>query len=41
VSNLLPFVVLKAFAIDERNKSKDSYDLVWTLNAYKEGPSSM
>jgi len=40
VSNLLPFIVLKAFAIDERNKSKDSYDLVWILNAYKEGPSS-
>jgi len=40
VANLLPFVVLKAFAIDERNKSKDSYDLVWTLNAYKEGPRS-
>jgi hypothetical protein len=40
VGNLLPFVVLKAFAIDERNKSKDSYDLVWTLNAYKEGPRS-
>jgi hypothetical protein len=31
---------LKAFAIEERNKSKDSYDLVWTLNAYKEGPRS-
>jgi len=40
VANLLPFVVLKAFAIAERNKSKDSYDLVWTLNAYKEGPRS-
>ena len=40
VGNLLPFVVLKAFAIDERNKSKDSYDLVWTLNGYREGPRS-
>jgi hypothetical protein len=40
VANLLPFVVLKGFAIEERNKSKDSYDLVWTLNAYKEGPRS-
>jgi hypothetical protein len=40
VGNLLPFVVLKAFAIDERNKSKDSYDLVWTMNAYEEGPRS-
>jgi hypothetical protein len=40
VGSLLPFVVLKAFAIDERNKSKDSYDIVWTLNAYREGPRS-
>jgi len=40
VGNLLPFIVLKAFAIEERNKSKDSYDLVWPLNAYKEGPRS-
>ena len=40
VGNLLPFVVLKAFAIDERNKSKDSYDIVWTPNAYKQGPRS-
>jgi hypothetical protein len=40
VANLLPFLVLKAFAIEERNKSKDSYDLVWTLNAYKQGPRS-
>lgn len=27
VANLLPFVVLKAFALDERDKAKDSYDL--------------
>ena len=40
VANLLPFVVLKSFAIDERNKAKDSYDLVWTLAAYKQGPQS-
>jgi hypothetical protein len=41
VANLLPFLVLKAFAIDERDKEKDSYDIVWTLNAYKEGPRSV
>jgi hypothetical protein len=40
VANLLPFLVLKAFAIDERDKAKDSYDVVWTLNAYKQGPRS-
>lgn len=40
VANLLPFLVLKAFAIDERDKAKDSYDVVWTLNAYKDGPRS-
>lgn len=38
VANLLPFIVLKAFALGEREKDKDSYDVVWTLNAYPEGP---
>jgi hypothetical protein len=38
VANLLPFLVLKAFAVDERDKAKDSYDIVWILNAYKDGP---
>jgi len=41
VANLLPFLVLKAFAIDERDKTKDSYDVVWTLSAYKDGPRPM
>jgi hypothetical protein len=41
VANLLPFLVLKAFAIDERDKPKDSYDIVWTLSAYKDGPRSV
>jgi len=40
VANLLPFLVLKAFAIDERDKTKDSYDVVWILSAYKDGPQS-
>ena len=40
VANLLPFLVLKAFAIEERDKEKDSYDVVWTLTAYKDGPRS-
>ncbi len=38
VASLLPFLVLKAFAIEERDKAKDSYDVVWILNAFKEGP---
>jgi hypothetical protein len=38
IANLLPFLVLKAFAVDERDKAKDSYDIVWILNAYKHGP---
>lgn len=40
VANLLPLLVLKAYAIDERDKAKDSYDVVWILNAYKQGPRS-
>ncbi|MGO8791259.1 MAG: hypothetical protein ACLQVL_28275 [Terriglobia bacterium] len=41
VANLLPFLVLKAFAIEERDKAKDSYDVVWTLSSYKDGPRSV
>lgn len=41
VCNLLPLLVLKSFAIDERDKPKDSYDLVWILNAFQEGPASV
>jgi hypothetical protein len=40
VAGLLPFLVLKAFAIEERDKAKDSYDVVWILSAFKEGPRS-
>jgi len=40
VANLLPFLVLKAFAVDERDKAKDSYDIVWILNANRQGPRS-
>lgn len=39
VTDLVPFLVLKAFALDERNKDKDAYDIVWLLSAYPEGPS--
>jgi peptidoglycan hydrolase-like protein with peptidoglycan-binding domain len=40
VAGLLPFVVLKAFALNERDKPKDSYDIVWTFNAFRDGPRS-
>jgi hypothetical protein len=40
IANLLPFLVLKAFAIEERDKAKDSYDVVWILNAFRAGPRS-
>lgn len=33
VVNILPFLVLKAFALESRDKEKDAYDIVWTLNA--------
>jgi hypothetical protein len=38
VCGLLPFLVLKAFALDERDKDKDAYDLVWVLSAFGDGP---
>ncbi|MEQ9400101.1 MAG: hypothetical protein RJQ04_13145 [Longimicrobiales bacterium] len=41
VTNILPFLVLKAFALVTRDKEKDAYDLVWTLQAFGEaGPLS-
>jgi hypothetical protein len=40
VAGLLPFIVLKAYAIEQRDKAKDSYDVIWTLNAFEKGPSS-
>lgn len=40
VAGLLPFLVLKANAIEQRDKDKDSYDVVWTLNAFEKGPQS-
>jgi hypothetical protein len=40
VANLLPFLVLKSFALEERDKDKDSYDIVWILNAFAGGPEA-
>lgn len=39
VANLLPFLMLKAFALEERAKAKDSYDVVWSLLAHQDGPA--
>ncbi|WP_434478566.1 nucleotidyl transferase AbiEii/AbiGii toxin family protein [Gemmatimonas sp.] len=38
VANLLAFVVLKSFAVHGRLKNKDSFDLVWVLTHYADGP---
>jgi hypothetical protein len=41
VVNILPFLVLKTFALVTRDKEKDAYDIVWTLNAFgDQGPVS-
>jgi hypothetical protein len=40
VANILPMLVLKSLALQERDKDKDAYDIVWTLSAYGGGPSS-
>lgn len=38
VAGLLPYVVLKTFAFQERHENKDAYDLVFTLANYAGGP---
>lgn len=38
VCGILPFVVLKTFAFQERHERKDAYDLVYCLANYKDGP---
>lgn len=40
VVNILPFLILKAFALEGRDKEKDAYDIVWTLAAFEDGPDS-
>ena len=39
VANVLPFVVLKVFAFQDRHANKDSYDLVFTLRNWPGGPA--
>ncbi len=38
VANVLPYVVLKVFAFQDRHENKDAYDLVFTLLNHKGGP---
>ena len=41
VVNILPFLVVKAFALVTRDKEKGAYDIVWTLQAFgSAGPAS-
>jgi hypothetical protein len=39
IANVLPYVVLKINAFQDRHENKDAYDLVFTLLHYGEGPS--
>ncbi|MFH1477919.1 MAG: hypothetical protein ABIH24_10600 [Verrucomicrobiota bacterium] len=41
VCRAVPFVVLKALALEDRGERKDAYDLVYTLRYYKAGPSAV
>lgn len=38
VANILPYVVLKIFAFQDRHGNKDAYDLVYTLLHHEGGP---
>lgn len=40
MANVLPYVVLKVFAFQERHGNKDAYDLVFTLLHYEGGPNA-
>lgn len=37
----VPFVVLKALALEKRGEPKDAYDLLYVLRYYKQGPGSV
>jgi hypothetical protein len=41
VANIVPFVVLKALAFDDRGEEKDAYDLVYCLMYYRGGPEDV
>jgi hypothetical protein len=41
VANVLPYVVLKIFAFQDRHENKDAYDLVFTLLSGNRGPRAV
>ena len=41
VANIVPFIVLKALAYEDRFEEKDAYDLVYALSYYKDGPTDV
>jgi hypothetical protein len=41
VANVVPFVVLKALAYEDRFEEKDAYDLVYCLTYYGDGPAAV
>ncbi len=41
VANIVPFVVLKALAYDDRGEPKDANDLIYCLQYYEDGPNSV
>src|SRR5207245_1210482 len=41
VAGIVPFIVLKALAYDDRFEEKDAYDVVYCLMYYDEGPTAV
>jgi hypothetical protein len=41
VANIVPFLVLKTLAYDDRIEEKDAYDLIYSLAYYGQGPSDV
>ena len=41
VANIVPFIVLKALAYDDRFEEKDAYDLIYCLMHYGQGPEDV
>ena len=41
VAGIVPFLVLKALAFEDRNEPKDAYDLVYCLTYYRTGPAAV
>jgi hypothetical protein len=41
VAGIVPFVVLKALAYDDRFEEKDAYDLIYCLMHYGDGPTDV